>query len=102
MIDFLFVLMAVYLIIVCIQVLSLMWGDRHILTYTPNQIYNKTLQQKEDRTKKIINEMKNRNNPSTNKPKSPEVRGQEQKVIENEKKAVNDEKSKFINADGEA
>ena len=78
-----------------------------LLDYIPdlmqkmNQMYNKTLQQKEDRTKKVINEMKNRNNPSTNKPKSPEVRGQEQKVIENEKKAVNDEKSKFINADGE-
>jgi len=78
-----------------------------LLDYIPdlmqkmNQMYNKTLQQKEDRTRKIINEMKNRNNPSTNKPKSPEVRGQEQKVIENEKQAVNDEKSKFINADGE-
>lgn len=78
-----------------------------LLDYIPdlmqkmNQMYNKTLQQKEDRTKKIINEMRNRNNPSTNKPKSPEVRGQEQKVMENEKKAVNDEKSKFINADGE-
>ncbi|MBQ2835589.1 MAG: GerW family sporulation protein [Clostridia bacterium] len=78
-----------------------------LLDYIPdlmqkmNQMYNKTLQQKEDRTKKIINEMKNRNNSSTNKPKSPEVRGQEQKVMENEKQVANDEKSKFINADGE-
>ena len=55
----------------------------------------------EDRTKKIISEMKNRNNSSTNKPKSPEVRGQEQKVMENEQQVANDEKSKFINADGE-
>ena len=78
-----------------------------LLDYIPdlmqkmNQMYNKTLQQKEDRTKKIINEMKNRNNPSTNKTKSPEVRGQEEKVMENEKRVINDEKSKFINADGE-
>ena len=79
-----------------------------LLDYIPdlmqkmNQMYNKTLQQKEERTKKIISEMKNRNNSSTNKPKSPEVRGQEQKVMENERQVANDEKSKFINADGES
>lgn len=78
-----------------------------LLDYIPdlmqrmNQMFNKSIQQKEERTKKIISEMKNRNNSSTNKPKSPEVRGQEQKVMENEKQIVNDEKSKFINADGE-
>lgn len=78
-----------------------------LLDYIPdlmqrmNQMFNKSIQQKEERTKKIISEMKNRNNSSTNKPKSPEVRGQEQKVMENEKQVANDEKSKFINADGE-
>ncbi len=78
-----------------------------LLDYIPdlmqkmNQMFNKSIQQKEERTKRIISEMKNRNNSSTNKPKSPEVRGQEQKVMENEKQVANDEKSKFINADGE-
>ena len=77
-----------------------------LLDYIPdlmqkmNEMFNKTIKQKEDRTKKIINEMNNRNF-SVNKPKSSEVIGQEQKVSENEKKAVNDEESKFANADGE-
>ena len=78
-----------------------------LLDYIPdlmermNQMFNKSIQQKEERTKKIITEIKNRNNSSTNKPKSPEVIGQEQKVMENEQQIANDEKSKFINADGE-
>ena len=78
-----------------------------LLDYVPdlmqkmNDMFNKTIQQKEDRTNKIINEMRNRNNCSTNKPKSPEVRGQEQKVAENEQQAINDEESKFAEADGE-
>lgn len=77
-----------------------------LLEYVPdlmqkmNDMFNKNIQQKEQRTNKIISEMRNRNS-STNKPKSPEVRGQEQKVAENEKQAVNDEKSKFADADGE-
>ena len=78
-----------------------------LLEYVPdlmqkmNDMFNKNIQQKEQRTNRIISEMKNRN-LSTNKPKSPEVRGQEQKVSENEKQAVNDEESRFANADGEA
>lgn len=86
-----------------------------LLDYVPdlmqklNDMFNKTIQQKENRTNKIINEMKNRhtytsntmNNPTTNKDKSPEVKGQEEKVAENEKKAVNNEESKFAEADGE-
>lgn len=77
-----------------------------LLEYVPdlmqkmNDMFNKNIQQKEQRTNKIISEMKNRNT-STNKPKSPEVRGQEEKVAENEKKAFNDEKSRFADADGE-
>ena len=61
-----------------------------LLDYVPdlmqkmNDMFNKKIQQKEERTNKIINEMRNRN-LSTNKPKSPEVKGQEQKVAENEK-----------------
>jgi len=79
-----------------------------LLDYVPdlmqkmNEMFNKNIQQKEQRTNKIISEMKNRNLYSTNKSKSPEVRGQEQKVSENEKQAVNDEESRFAEADGEA
>lgn len=78
-----------------------------LLDYVPdliqkmNDMFNKNIQQKEQRTNKIISEMRNRNLYTTNKPKSPEVRGQEQRVAENEKQAVNDEKSKFAEADGE-
>ena len=77
-----------------------------LLDYVPdlmqkmNDMFNKKIQQKEERTNKIINEMRNRN-LSTNKPKSPEVKGQEEKVAENEKQALNDEKSRFADADGE-
>ena len=78
-----------------------------LLDYVPdlmqkmNDMFNKNIQQKEQRTNKIISEMRNRQTFSTNKHKSPEVMGQEQKVAENEKQAVNDEKSRFADADGE-
>lgn len=74
-----------------------------LLEYVPdliqklNDMFNKTIQQKEYKTNKIINEMKNRNICK----KSPEVKGQEAKVAENEKQAVNDEESRFAEADGE-
>lgn len=82
-----------------------------LLDYVPdlmqkiNEMFSKTIRQKECKTNKIINEMKNRNlynnSPTTNKPKSPEVKGQENKVKENEKKALNNEKDIFAEADGE-
>lgn len=78
-----------------------------LLDYVPdliqkmNEMFNKSIQQKENRTNKIINEMRNRNNYTTNKPKSSEVKGQEQKVADNEKQAVNDEERIFAEADGE-
>jgi sporulation protein YtfJ len=79
-----------------------------LLDYVPdlfqkmNDMFNKNIQQKEVKTSKIINEMKNRNlYTGTNKQKSFEVKGQEQKVADNEKQAVNDEKSYFADADGE-
>ena len=83
-----------------------------LLDYVPdliqkmNDIFNKKIQQKEMKTNKIINEIRNRQNyefstNNSNKPKSPEVKGQEQKVAENEKQAVNDEQSRFADADGE-
>ena len=78
-----------------------------LLDYVPdlmgkmNEMFKKSIQQKELKTNKIINEIRNRQAYSTNKPKSPEVMGQEQKVAENEKQAMNDEKSRFADADGE-
>ena len=68
-----------------------------LLDYIPdlmqkmNDMLNKNIQQKENRTNKIISEMKNRNANLTNKTKSAEVKGQEQKVAENEKQIQNEE-----------
>jgi len=68
-----------------------------LLDYIPdlmqkmNDMVNKNIQQKENRTNKIISEMKNRNANLMNKTKSPEVKGQEQKVAENEKQVQNEE-----------
>ena len=45
-----------------------------------NEMFNKSIQEKEARTKKIISEMKNRYNENY---KSPEVKKQDQKVEEN-------------------
>lgn len=79
-----------------------------LLDYVPdliqkmNDMFNKNLKQKEVRTNKIINEMRNRNLYKTNnKPKSEEVIGQEQKVADNEKMAMNNEEDRFAEADGE-
>ena len=78
-----------------------------LLDYVPdlmqkiNEMFKKSIQQKELKTNKIINEIRNRQAYSTSKTKSPEVISQEQKVAENEKQAVNDEKSRFADADGE-
>ena len=71
-----------------------------LLDYVPdllqkvNDMFNKSVQASEERNKTIINVMKNRS-------KSPEVKGQEQKVTENEKQAVNNEEEQFAEADGE-
>ena len=79
-----------------------------LLDYVPdliqkmNDMFNKNLKQKEVRTNKIINEMRNRNSyTTTNKSKSEEVRGQEQKVADNEKIAMNNEEDRFAESDGE-
>lgn len=78
-----------------------------LLDYVPdlmqkmNEMFNKSIQQKEDRTKKIINEMRYRNSYATEKTKSPEVKGQEEKVAENEKQAGYQETSERLEADGE-
>ena len=79
-----------------------------LLDYVPdliqkmNDMFNKNFKQKEVRTNKIINEMRNRNSYTiTNKTKSEEVRGQEQKVADNEKIVMNNEQDRFAEADGE-
>ena len=78
-----------------------------LLDYVPdlmqkmNDMFHKNIKQKENRTNKIINEMRSRNIYSTNKHKSQEVQGQEVKVAENLKQAVNDEEERFAEADGE-
>lgn len=69
-----------------------------ILDYVPdlmqkiNEMFNKTIQEKEARTKKIISEMRNR---CSEKPKSPEVQKQEEKVKDNIQKA------NYVESDGE-
>lgn len=69
-----------------------------ILDYVPdlmqkiNEMFNKTIQEKEARTKKIINDMRNRYSEKT---KSPEVNKQEEKVEENIQKAS------YVESDGE-
>ena len=69
-----------------------------ILDYVPdlmqkiNEMFNKTIQEKEARTKKIINDMRNR---YSEKNKSPEVKKQEEKVEENIQKAS------YVESDGE-
>ena len=69
-----------------------------ILDYVPdlmqklNEMFNKSIQEKDARTKKIISEMKNRYNENY---KSPEVKKQDQKVEENIKKA------NYVESEGE-
>ena len=80
-----------------------------LLEYVPdlmqklNDMFNKSIQQKENKTNKIINEMRNKNlyNASTNKQKSPEVRMQEKRVDKNKDKAINEVERRFAEADGE-
>lgn len=75
-----------------------------ILDYVPdlmqkiNEMFNKSIQEKEVRTKKIINEMRNRYNE---KNKSPEIKRQEEKVAENQKKSDYQVTSDYLQADGE-
>lgn len=77
-----------------------------LLDYVPdliqkmNEMFNKSIKEKEDRTKKIINEMRNRNYYAE-KPKSQEVKEQEKKIEENENKSEYQETSDYLQADGE-
>ena len=77
-----------------------------LLDYVPdlfqriNEMFNKSVQQRENTTKNIIKEMQNRNS-NVNKSQSPEVKGQDKKVEENEKKAGYEKVSDCLEADGE-
>ena len=77
-----------------------------LLDYVPdlmqklNDMFSKTIKQKEDRTNKIINEMRNRTNYS-NKAKSTEVKEQEEKVAQNREKTINQVDTTFAESDGE-
>lgn len=77
-----------------------------LLDYVPdlfqriNEMFNKSVQQRENTTKNIIKEMQNRNS-NVKKSQSPEVKGQDKKVEENEKKAEYEKVSDCLEADGE-
>ena len=74
-----------------------------ILDYVPDMMqrmsnmFNKTMKQNEECSKRIINEIKNKNY----KPKSPEVKEQEKKIKENEDIDENQMEIEFREADGE-
>lgn len=74
-----------------------------ILDYVPDlmqkmsNMFNKTMKQNEECSKRIINEIKNKNY----KPKSPEVKEQEKKVEENQNIDENQMEIEFREADGE-
>ena len=82
-----------------------------LLDYVPdliqkmNEMFNKSIKQKEERTKNIINEMRNRNyyteKPKNQEAKSQEVKQQEKKIEENEQKAEYQETTDYLQADGE-
>ena len=62
-----------------------------------SNMFNKTMKQNEECSKRIINEIKNKNY----KPKSPEVKEQEKKIKENEDIDENQMEIEFREADGE-
>ena len=74
-----------------------------ILDYVPDlmqrmsNMFNKTMNQNEECSKRIINEIKKKNY----KPKSPEVKEQEKKIKENEDIDENQMEIEFREADGE-
>ncbi len=82
-----------------------------LLDYVPdliqkmNEMFNKSIKQKEERTKSIINEMRNRNyyteKPKNQEAKSQEVKQQEKKIEENEQKSEYQETTDYLQADGE-
>ncbi len=77
-----------------------------LLDYVPdliqkiNEMFNKNIQQKEDRNKKIIQEMKNRTD-NICKTKSSQVKEQEDKIKENEKESEFQDITDCLESDGE-
>lgn len=77
-----------------------------LLDYVPDlfqkigEMFNKSVQQRENTAKNIIKEMQNRNS-NVKKSQSPEVKGQDKKIEENEKQAGYEEVSDCLEADGE-
>ena len=77
-----------------------------LLDYVPdlmqkvNEMFNKNIKQKEEKNKKIINEIKNKKSYE-DKEKSEQVKEQEQKVKENEEMAEFKDVSEIIESDGE-
>ena len=78
-----------------------------ILDYVPdlmqkmNEMFNKSIKQKEDKTKQIIREMRDRSQYFIHKDKSDEVKGQEEKIKENEEQFKNIEMDDLNESDGE-
>ena len=77
-----------------------------LLDYVPDlfqkisEMFNKSVQQRENTAKNIIKEMQNRNS-NVKKSQSPEVQVQDKKIEENEKQAGYEEVSDCLEADGE-
>lgn len=77
-----------------------------LLDYVPdlmqkiNEMFNKSIKQKEDKTKRIIKEMHNKG-CYKDECKSQEVKEQEEKIAENERKMNYQEVSEHLEADGE-
>lgn len=77
-----------------------------LLDYVPDlfqkigEMFNKSVQQRENTAKNIIKEMQNRNS-NVKKSQSPEVKGQDKKIEENEKQAGYEKVSDCLEADGE-
>ena len=75
-----------------------------LLDYVPdlfqkvNDMINKSMNQKDAKTKKIIEKMQN---PSTNKPKSEEVKIQDEKIEENKEQVECEDLLNSIESDGE-
>ena len=78
-----------------------------LLDYVPdlmqkiNEMFNKSMMKKEERTQKLINQIKNRNCAPKKPEKSQEVKEQEKKVEENENQMELQDISETVESDGE-
>ena len=78
-----------------------------LLDYVPdimqkiNEMFNKSMMKKEERTQKLINQIKNKNCAPKKPEKSSEVKEQEKKVEENENQMEFQDVSEIVESDGE-